>query len=80
MPVVFDYIYKLKTYKMNRNTQKKIDPLCNKIFPEEDLKHKYKAKKIIGKGQYGYVAKAIRRTDNQFVAIKKLVNIFSNDF
>ena len=65
---------------MNKTVPKKINPLVNEIFPESDLRHKYKVKKIIGKGQYGYVAKAIQKKDNQFVAIKKLINIFQNEF
>lgn len=55
---------------------KKIKPITEEIFPEEDFNKKYKIKKIIGKGQYGYVAKAIRRKDNSYCAIKKLINIF----
>lgn len=64
---------------MNRVQQKKINPLVNEIFPEEDLRQKYKVKKIIGKGHYGYVAKAINKKTNQFVAIKKIINVFSNE-
>lgn len=46
------------------------------IFPSEDFDGKYKVKKIIGKGSYGYVAKAVRKSDNSFVAIKKIANLF----
>lgn len=64
---------------MNRGQQKKINPLVNEIFPDEDLRHKYKVRKIIGKGQYGYVAKAVNKKTSQFVAIKKIINVFSNE-
>ncbi len=33
-------------------------------------------RKIIGKGSYGYVAKALRKSDNTYVAIKKIINLF----
>lgn len=46
------------------------------IFPAGDFDGRYKVKKIIGKGSYGYVAKAVRRSDNSYVAIKKIVNLF----
>lgn len=49
---------------MNRVQSKKVNPLVNEIFPEEDLRHKYKVKKIIGKGHYGYVAKAVDKKTN----------------
>ncbi len=49
---------------MNKVQTKKINPLVNEIFPDEDLKHKYKVKKIIGKGQFGYVAKAEQKKTN----------------
>lgn len=65
---------------MSRIPNKKINPLVNELFPEEDLQHKYKVKKIIGKGQYGYVAKAVQKKTNEYVAIKKLINIFQNEF
>ena len=65
---------------MQKPLSKKINPLVNEIFPEVDLKHKYKVKKIIGKGQYGYVAKAVQKENNEFVAIKKLINVFYNEF
>lgn len=64
---------------MNKVQSKKINPLVNEIFPDEDLKHKYKVKKIIGKGQFGYVAKAVQKKNNEFVAIKKIINVFQND-
>lgn len=63
---------------MNRAQSNKINPLVNQIFPEEDLRYKYKVKKIIGKGYYGYVAKALDKRSNQFVAIKKIINLFQN--
>jgi serine/threonine protein kinase len=46
------------------------------IFPAGDFDGRYKVKKIIGKGSYGYVAKAVRKSDNSYVAIKKIVNLF----
>jgi mitogen-activated protein kinase 15 len=64
---------------MNKVQSKKINPLVNEIFPDEDLKHKYKVKKIIGKGQFGYVAKAVQKKTNEFVAIKKIINVFQNE-
>jgi serine/threonine protein kinase len=36
-------------------------------------------KKLIGKGQFGYVAKAVQKKTNDFVAIKKIINVFQND-
>lgn len=48
----------------------------NDIFPLEDFEEKYKVKKIIGKGSYGYVAKATRKSDGSYVAIKKIINLF----
>ena len=46
---------------MNRPLTKKLNAYEDEIFPPEDLSHKYKVKRIIGKGQYGYVAKAVRK-------------------
>ena len=63
---------------MNSQISKKINPLVNEIFPESDLHFKYKVKKIIAKGQFGYVAKALQKNNNQFFDIKKLFNIFHN--
>ena len=64
---------------MSSQISKKLNPLVNEIFPESDLRFRYKVKKIIAKGQYGYVAKALQKNNNQFVAIKKLFNIFHNE-
>ena len=55
---------------------KPISNPVNEIFPLEDFDDKYKVRKIIGKGSYGYVAKAIRKSDNTNVAIKKIINLF----
>lgn len=55
---------------------KPIKNYVDDIFPAQDFDGKYKIKKIIGKGSYGYVAKAVRREDNSYVAIKKIVNLF----
>jgi hypothetical protein len=35
-------------------------------------------RKIIGKGSYGYVAKAVRKADGAYVAIKKIINLFQS--
>lgn len=55
---------------------KKIANYVNEIFPQEDFGDRYKIKKIIGKGSYGYVAKAVRKSTNSYVAIKKIVKLF----
>lgn len=55
---------------------KPISNPVNDIFPSEDFDDRYKVKKIIGKGSYGYVAKATRKSDNSYVAIKKIINLF----
>ena len=55
---------------------KPISNPINDTFPPEDFDDRYKVKKIIGKGSYGYVAKATRKSDNSYVAIKKIVNLF----
>lgn len=57
---------------------KPITNYVNEIFPAEDFDDRYKVKKIIGKGSYGYVAKATRRSDNSYVAIKKIINLFQS--
>jgi hypothetical protein len=59
-----EYLHFVNIKLMNRVQSKKINPLVNEIFPEEDLRHKYKVKKIIGKGHYGYVAKAVDKKTN----------------
>jgi len=55
---------------------KPIASYVDEIFPAADFDGRYKVKKIIGKGSYGYVAKAVRKNDNSYVAIKKIVNLF----
>jgi len=57
---------------------KPIGNYANEIFPLEDFDDRYKVKKIIGKGSYGYVAKATRKSDNSYVAIKKIINLFQS--
>lgn len=57
---------------------KPISNYVNEIFPLQDFGERYKIKKIIGKGSFGYVAKAIRKSDNSYVAIKKIVNLFQS--
>lgn len=57
---------------------KQLNNYINEIFPSEDFGDKYKIKKIIGKGSYGYVAKAIRKSDNSYVAIKKIMKLFES--
>ena len=55
---------------------KPISNPVNDIFPPADFDDRYKVKKIIGKGSYGYVAKATRKDDGSYVAIKKIINLF----
>jgi serine/threonine protein kinase len=57
---------------------KPIGNYVNEIFPLEDFDDRYKVKKIIGKGSYGYVAKATRKSDGSYVAIKKIMNLFQS--
>ena len=49
----------------------------DEIFPPEDFPN-YQIKKIIGKGSYGHVAKAIRKNTTGTVAIKKITGLFSS--
>jgi serine/threonine protein kinase len=51
--------------------QDKIRSYVDEIFPPEDITG-YQVKKIIGKGSYGHVAKAVRKNLNELVAIKKI--------
>lgn len=63
----------------NKEKQVKGKPIANyvnEIFPLEDFEDKYKVRKIVGRGSYGYVAKAVRKSDNSYVAIKKIINLF----
>ena len=48
----------------------------NEIFPPQYFEN-YTIKKIIGKGSYGHVAKAVRKNQSGFVAIKKITNLFA---
>lgn len=47
------------------------------IFPPEDFPN-YDVKKIIGKGSYGHVAKAIKKSTKSFVAVKKITGLFQS--
>ena len=49
----------------------------DQIFPPEDFSN-YQIKKIIGKGSYGHVAKAIKKNNPGYVAIKKITSLFNS--
>ena len=49
----------------------------DQIFPPEDFPN-YQIKKIIGKGSYGHVAKAIKKNNPGYVAIKKITSLFNS--
>ena len=53
----------------------KVTSYIDEHFPPKNFEN-YQVKKIIGKGSYGYVAKAVRRSGSGFVAIKKITNLF----
>lgn len=53
----------------------KVASLIDDLFPPEDLPN-YSVRKIIGKGSYGHVARAVRKDGNATVAIKRITNIF----
>jgi serine/threonine protein kinase len=55
---------------------KPISNFIDEIFPPDDFDGRYKVRKVIGKGSFGYVAKATRRSDGSYVAIKKIINLF----
>jgi len=81
MALVFYYLisnsYKYRMEAGNSAVKgKPISNPVNELFPPEDFNDRYRVKKIIGKGSYGYVAKATRKSDNSYVAIKKIVNLF----
>lgn len=57
---------------------KPIANYVNEIFPSEDFDGKYRVRKIVGKGSYGYVAKAVRKSDDSYVAIKKITKLFES--
>lgn len=54
----------------------KIASYIDEIFPPEDIPN-YQVKKIVGKGSYGHVAKAVRKNSPGVVAIKKITNLFT---
>jgi serine/threonine protein kinase len=62
----------------DKEKSKKVSSYADEIFPASDLGNKYRIKKIIGKGSYGYVAKAVDKNDNSYVAIKKINNLFES--
>lgn len=59
----------LLTYQMK--APEKIISYVDEIFPPEDIPG-YQVKKIIGRGSYGHVAKAVNKNFNELVAIKKI--------
>ena len=61
---------------MQPTKSEKVTSYIDEIFPPENFQN-YTIKKIIGKGSYGHVAKAIRKNGSGFVAIKKITNLFA---
>jgi len=58
---------------MNKvEAKKKIKSHENSIFIPDDFINRYQIKKIIGRGAYGHVAKAVDLKNNRPVAIKKI--------
>ena len=55
----------------------KIVSYIDDIFPPENFEN-YQIKKIIGRGSYGHVAKAVRKNNPGYVAIKKIASLFSS--
>lgn len=69
--------YKLILEISNNHYMQKITTLVDTIFPPEYFEN-YTVKKIVGKGSYGHVAKAIRKNQQMYVAIKKITNLFNS--
>lgn len=61
---------------MQPTKTEKVMSYIDEIFPPENFQN-YQIKKIIGKGSYGHVAKAVDKVKPGFVAIKKITNLFS---
>lgn len=57
--------------------EQKVTSYIDEIFPPEDIPN-YQIKKVIGKGSYGHVAKAVRKNASGTVAIKKITGLFSS--
>ena len=57
--------------------ENKVSSYIDQIFPPEDFAN-YQIKKIIGKGSYGHVAKAVKKNTSIQVAIKKITNLFNS--
>lgn len=57
--------------------QQKIVSYVDQIFPPEYFEE-YIVKKIVGKGSYGHVAKAVKKNQQKYVAIKKMTNLFNS--
>lgn len=57
--------------------ENKVSSYIDQIFPPEDFPQ-YHIKKIIGKGSYGHVAKAVKKSSSIQVAIKKITNLFTS--
>lgn len=55
--------------------KEKIVSYVDEIFPPENFEE-YTLKKIVGKGSYGHVAKAVKKNQQKYVAIKKITNLF----
>ena len=55
----------------------KIPSYVDEIFPPMTFKN-YSVKKIVGKGSYGHVAKAVSKKTQKYVAIKKITNLFAS--
>ena len=62
----------------NSRTAKPIVDYVKQIFPPVDCEENYVVKKVIGRGSYGYVAKAVRKDNGADVAIKKQINLFKS--
>lgn len=60
-----------------KHEPQKIISYVDEIFPPEDLPN-YQVKKIIGKGSYGHVAKALKKGFTGPVAIKKITGLFNS--
>jgi len=58
-------------------SEHKVSSYVDQIFPPEDFPQ-YHIKKIIGKGSYGHVAKAVKKNPSITVAIKKITNLFTS--
>lgn len=55
----------------------KVPSYIDEIFPPQNFEN-YQVKKIVGKGSYGHVAKAVKKNGQKYVAIKKITNLFSS--